>query len=87
MLDRKTAELSDGVQINLGGYRMEAQKQDRATSSPLLDIYTEVLVVHDEIQTLGAMLTERLNRLEYMCTPWYIKLYRKVKSWLSTISH
>lgn len=87
-------ELQDGAQITLGGYRMEQTKEEafrQAILKPaakeqeaLLDIYTEILTVHDEIQTLGVLLTERISRLEEALTPWYVRAYRRIKQWLST---
>jgi len=48
------------------------RRTDNAQPSmqPFVDIYSEILKIHD-----------RLDKIEEMVTPWYVKLWRKIEQW------
>lgn len=94
-MSKTVMELQDGIHNVLGGYRMEQSKADfireevipkaKTTDVPMLDIYAEILTVHDEIQLLGVTLNDRLNRLEeFLMTPWYRRWWRAIWQYITS---
>lgn len=90
-------EFSDGINTTLDPLKlMESEISDvpdwiklcqipKAPENlkPLLDIYAEVMELQRQIQVTNVLIAS-LN--DYIRTPWYVRAYRRMRSWLSTTS-
>lgn len=80
-------EFTENGSLDQHGMMKHEAGQKGENIQPFVDIYAEILTLHDEIQLLGVMLTNRLNQMEEALTPWYKRLWRKAWRYITSQLH